>query len=157
MSYAKIFSSSIKHVLTPLLIAFLMLAVFNSNSVNSTEKEEKRHQLVIQVSTDDPRTQKIAMNNAVNLQKLYGIDNVDIEIVAYGPGLGMLSSKNEYASRIRSLVAQDITFSACMNTMNNIKKKTGKEVVLTEGVESVTAGVARIMELQEAGYAYIRP
>ncbi len=157
MSYAKIFSSSIKHVLTPLLIAFLMLAVFNSNNVNSTEKEEKRHQLVIQVSTDDPRTQKIAMNNAVNLQKLYGIDNVDIEIVAYGPGLGMLSSKNEYASRIRSLVAQDITFSACMNTMNNIKKKTGKEVVLTEGVESVTAGVARIMELQEAGYAYIRP
>ncbi len=157
MSYAKIFSSSIKHVLTPLLIAFLMLAVFNSNNVNSTEKEEKRHQLVIQVSTDDPRTQKIAMNNAVNLQKLYGIDNVDIEIVAYGPGLGMLSSKNEYASRIRSLVAQDITFSACMNTMNNIKKKTGKEVLLTEGVESVTAGVARIMELQEAGYAYIRP
>lgn len=27
------------------------------------------HKIVIQVSTDDQRTQKIAMNNAVNLQK----------------------------------------------------------------------------------------
>ena len=147
----------IKHFITPFLIAILILAVFNSNNVNSSEKEEKRHQLVIQVSTDDPRTQKIAMNNAVNLQKLYGIDNVDIEIVAYGPGIGMLASKNEYASRVRSLIAQDITFSACMNTMNNVKKKTGKAVELTEGVDSVTEGVARIMELQEAGYSYIRP
>lgn len=134
-----------------------MLAVFNTSKVNSTEKEEKRHQVVIQVSTDDPRTQKIAMNNAVNLQKLYGIDNVDIEIVAYGPGIGMLAGKNDYASRVKSLIAQDITFSACMNTMNNVKKKTGKALELTEGVESVTAGVARIIELQETGYSYIRP
>ena len=43
---------------------------------------------MIQVSTDDPRTQKIALNNAVNMQKLYGIDNITIEIVAYGPGTG---------------------------------------------------------------------
>ncbi len=157
MFKSKLLSNSIKHVLTPFLIALLMLAVFNTSIVNSTEKEEKRHQLVIQVSTDDPRTQKIAMNNAVNLQKLYGIDNVDIEIVAYGPGIGMLSSKNEYASRVKSLIAQDITFSACMNTMSNVKKKTGKDFPLTEGVESVKAGVAQIMELQEAGYSYIRP
>ena len=157
MSYSRLFSNAIKHVLTPLLIAFLMLAVMNSSSVNSSEKEEKRHQVVIQVSTDDPRTQKIAMNNAVNLQKLYGIDNVDIEIVAYGPGIGMLAGKNDYSSRIKSLIAQDITFSACMNTMDNVKKKTGKAVELTEGVESVRAGVARIIELQEAGFSYIRP
>jgi len=157
MSPAQLLSKSVRYILSPLLIALLILAVFNSTKVNSTEKEEERHQLVIQVSTDDPRTQKIAMNNAVNLQKLYGIDNVDIEIVAYGPGIGMLSSENDYASRVKSLIAQDITFSACMNTMNKVKKKTGKEFSLTEGVESVKAGVAQIMELQEAGYSYIRP
>ena len=143
-------------LLIPSIIALLLFIGFIS-SVNADKPEEKRHQVVIQVSTDDPRTQKIAMNNAVNLQKLYGIDNVDIEIVAYGPGIGMLAGENEFASRIRSLIAQDITFSACMNTMNNVKKKTGKAVELTDGVDSVTAGVARIIELQEAGYSYIRP
>ncbi len=50
-----------------------------------------KNKLVIQVSTDDARTQRIALNNAVNLQKLYGVDNIQIEIVAYGPGLGLLT------------------------------------------------------------------
>ena len=129
-----------------------------SENENKTEKiEEVKHQLVIQVSTDDLRTQKIAMNNAVNLQKLYGIDNVTIEIVAYGPGLGMLTKKSKYSSRVQSLAMQDIKFSACMNTMNKIKAKTGHLPKLTDGVDTVTAGVSRIMELQEQGYSYIRP
>lgn len=115
------------------------------------------HKLVIQVSTDDLRTQNIAMNNAVNLQKHYGMDNIAIEIVAYGPGLGMLTKKSELAQRVESLVIQDITFSACMNTMKKIEEKTGKLPALAEGVSSVTAGVARIMELQEEGYSYVRP
>ncbi len=125
--------------------------------MSGVSADEKKHHLVIQVSTDDIRTQKIAMNNAVNLQKLYGVDNVNIEIVAYGPGLKMLIGKSEHASRVKSLALQDITFSACANTMNYMKKKTGKMPVLSEGVGTVTAGVARIMELQEQGYSYIRP
>ncbi len=118
---------------------------------------DPEHKIVIQVSTDDPRTQKIALNNAVNLQKHYGVDNVAIEIVAYGPGLGLLTQKSGQADRIKSLALQDITFSACGNTMNKVSKKTGKMPVLLEGVGQVTAGVAQIMELQEKGYAYVRP
>ena len=45
-----------------------------------------KQKVVIQVSTADPLTQKIALNNAVNVQKALGMDNVDVEIVAYGPG-----------------------------------------------------------------------
>lgn len=144
----------ISPLLIPSLIALLLFIGF-INGVNAGD--DKKHQLVIQVSTDDPRTQKIAMNNAVNLQKLYGIDNVEIEIVAYGPGLVMMTEKSEFASRVKSLALQDITFSACANTMARVKEKTGHLPVLSEGVVSVTAGVARIMELQEQGYAYIRP
>ncbi|HEC19025.1 MAG TPA: hypothetical protein ENI97_06735 [Gammaproteobacteria bacterium] len=115
------------------------------------------HRIVIQVSTDDPRTQKIALNNAVNLQKLYGMDNVKIEIVAYGPGLGLLTKKSKQAKRVESLALQDITFSACSNTMKKVEKKTGKKPKLLAGVGTVKAGVARIMELQEQGYSYVRP
>ena len=134
-----------------------ILMLFVSMMIVNVAHAAKEHKLVIQVSTDDPRTQKIALNNAVNLQALYGIDNVDIEIVAYGPGLGLLTPKNKQASRVKSLALQNITFSACQNTMNKVKKKKGKLPKLTEGVTQVKAGVARIMELQEEGYAYIRP
>ena len=118
---------------------------------------EKAHKMVIQVSTNDELTQKIALNNAVNLQKLYGMDNVTIEIVAYGPGLGLLTKKSKEADRVKSLAMQNITFSACGNTMAKVEKKTGKKPQLVEGVGTVKAGVARIMALQEEGYAYLRP
>jgi len=142
---------------SPLFIPTILAVFLFIGFMSGVNADDKKHHLVIQVSTDDVRTQKIAMNNAVNLQKLYGVDNVEIEIVAYGPGLKMLIGKSEHASRVTSLALQDITFSACANTMNHMKKKSGKMPVLTEGVGTVTAGVARIMELQEQGYSYIRP
>ncbi len=135
------------------LLPALLLTVFVSGQALAGDV----HKLVIQVSTDDPRTQMIALNNAVNLQKLYGMDNVKVEIVAYGPGLWMLTDKSDQAQRVTSLAMQDITFSACGNTMAKVEKKSGKKPQLLEGVGVVKAGVGRIMELQEQGYAYIRP
>ncbi|MCZ6469973.1 MAG: DsrE family protein [Gammaproteobacteria bacterium] len=142
-------------LLKPFLL--LMLSSMLMFSAQVSADSHTKNKLVIQVSTDDPRTQKIALNNAVNLQKLYGIDNIIIEIVAYGPGLGLMTEKSIMASRVTSLAMQDITFSACGNTMKKVAKKTGKMPKLLEGVGQVTAGVARIMELQQQGYAYIRP
>ncbi len=136
-----------------LMLVFLMGTV----GIVKAADMEPAHKVVIQVSTDDARTQKIALNNAVNLQKEYGMDNVKIEIVAYGPGLSLLTDKSKQAKRVESLASQDIRFSACGNTMKGIKKKTGKEPQLIKGVKVVPAGVGRIMELQEQGYAYVRP
>ncbi len=123
----------------------------------SEETTPTHHKLIIQVSTNDIRVQQTALNNAINLQKYYGMDNIDIEIVAYGPGLRMLTTNHTLAPRVSSLIYQDIRFSACGNTMHAIKEKTGFMPKLVEGVETVRAGVARIIELQEQGYSYVRP
>lgn len=119
-----------------------------------------KHKVVIQVSSSDAKTQTIALNNAVNVHKSFGPGEVDVEIVAYGPGLSILTEnkKNKNAKRVASLAMSDITFSACGNTMKKIaKKNNGKEPKLVAGVKIVPAGVIRIMELQGKGYAYIRP
>jgi intracellular sulfur oxidation DsrE/DsrF family protein len=71
--------------------------------------------------------------------------------------LGLLTDKSKQPQRVTSLAMQDITFSACGNTMEKVAKKTGKMPVLLDGVKQVQAGVLRIMELQEQGYAYVRP
>ena len=126
-------------------------------TINVEAAEDSHHKLVIQVSSADQKAMVIALNNAVNVQKAYGMDNVDIEIVAYGPGLAMLTANHKLNKRVSSLAQQDITFSACNNTMKKIAQKTGKKPKLTEGVQVVSAGVTRIIELQEAGYSYIRP
>lgn len=139
----------------------LLPVALGLGACSTAEKKDDfgpKHKVVIQVSTDDARTQKIALNNAVNVQKAYGVDNVAIEIVAYGPGLSMLTPKDkDQATRVASLAVQGITFSACGNTMKGIAKKTGHEPKLIEGIKVVPAGVTRIIELHEQGYAYIRP
>jgi intracellular sulfur oxidation DsrE/DsrF family protein len=145
-----------KHLTTTLLPRLAMLLLLLTGAQAAVAADEV-HKLVIQVSTDDVRTQNIAMNNAVNLQKALGQNKIIIEIVAYGPGLTMLTPKSPASKRVPDLAMQNITFSACGNTKAAIERKSGKEVVLVEGVQIVQAGVLRIMELQEQGYAYVRP
>ena len=143
-----------KRILTLLFVGLITFFT----TVNAEDKvEPKVHKVVIQVSTDDMRTQKIALNNAVNLQKLYGLDNVEIEIVAFGPGITLLTDKSRQVKRVESLALQDISFSACLNSIDKLESVSGSKVVLLEGVGTVRAGVARIIELQEEGYSYIRP
>lgn len=139
-----------------LLVLFALVMAMTLYTTAHAEKDETR-KMVIQVSTDDPRTQKIALNNASNLQQAIGVDDITIEIVAYGPGLGIMTTKNELASRVKSMAVQGIKFSACNNTIKKVTKKKGKAPELVEGVQVVPAGVVRILELQEQGYAYLRP
>lgn len=133
------------------VVGFLTATFFASTAMAAD------HKVVIQVSSKDPLTQKIALNVASNVQKHYGMDNVDVEIVAFGPGLGILTKKSQQSKRVASLALSDIKFSACANTMAKVQKKSGKKPKLTEGVSIVPAGAVRIMELQEQGYSYIKP
>lgn len=144
----------------PVSILYLLLLgglLLSSQGLLAAHHEGPANKIVIQVSTDDARTQAIALNNAVNVQKALGMDNVAVEIVAYGPGLSLLTDKSKHNQRVASLAMQDITFSACGNTMKKVEKKSGHMPVLIEGVAVVPAGVLRIMELQQQGYAYVRP
>jgi len=141
-----------KKTLLKIMLAYVM--VF---SIHLFASDSMVHKVVIQVSTDDVKTQKIALNNASNLQKLYGIDNIQVEIVAYGPGLSILTKNSPHAKRVESMAMGDISFRACGNTMKKITKKTGKNPLLSDGVTVVSSGVGKIVELQEHGYVYIRP
>ncbi|HIF47379.1 MAG TPA: hypothetical protein EYG05_03405 [Candidatus Thioglobus autotrophicus] len=85
-----------------LLSIATLLFVFSAQAANP--------KYVIQISTDDSRTQKIVLNNEANLQKYYGADNVIVEIVAYSPGLGILMPKNKNASRVGELQQQGYSY-----------------------------------------------
>ena len=133
------------------VISLLLVSLYATSSFAADRK------VVIQISSKDPLTQKIVLNNAVNLQKHYGMDNIDIEVVAYGPGLSIMTKKSPLGQRIASLSHSNIKFLACGNTIKKITKKKGKAPQLVDGIAVVPAGAAYIIELQEKGYAYLRP
>jgi uncharacterized protein len=123
-----------------------------------TDIMHAKHKLLLQINSADETTHDIALNNAVNAQELLGMDNVAIEVVVYGPGMSLLTGKSSHSARVTSLAMQNVKFSACQKTLDKMAQKAdGKMPSLVEGTTTVAAGVVRIMALQEAGYAYVKP
>ncbi len=112
------------------------------------------HFVIFHISSGDGYAQKLVLNNAQNLANYYGADKVAIEVVAYGPGLRALFKESSNSKRIARMADQGITFSACANTMKAMGRDKDS---LNKNAEVVAGGVVRIMELQEAGWSYIRP
>jgi len=112
---------------------------------------------VIQVSEADPARWTLAMNNAMNLQQHYGPDKVDVVIVAYGPGLGLLLKNAKSAKRVQSLAADGVEFDACHNTMKGMARKLGHMPAMNSAAKVVPGGVVRIGDLEQKGYSYIKP
>jgi hypothetical protein len=82
-----------------------------------------------------------------------------IELVAYGPGLNMLRAdtspvKDRLVSVKQSI--PDVVFSACNNTLTAMEKAEGHPIAIVPQAGLVPAGVVRLIELQEAGYAYVK-
>lgn len=110
--------------------------------------------MVIQVSDNDPAKWNLALNNAKNIQKDLGKANVELEIVAYGPGINMLKAESEVGNRIGEAMESGVKVLACQNTMRN--QKLVKEDMLAS-IAYVPAGVIEIMQRQHQGWAYLRP
>jgi len=113
-----------------------------------------KQRVIFQVSDNDPRKWNLALNNVKNVQEDLGKDNVEIELVAYGPGLPMLKLESEVSNRIAAALAQGVNIVACENTMFNTKVK--REDMLPN-IGYVKAGVVELMQKQQQGYSYIRP
>jgi len=114
----------------------------------------QRNRIVIQVSDGDAAKWNLALNNARNLQADLGAANVEIEIVAYGPGIGMLKLDSPVASRIADAKDSGVKILACENTMKG-QKLSHSDMLADIGY--VGAGVVEIMQRQQEGWAYLRP
>ena len=130
---------------------------FSSLQVSAAEKSFAETKVVLQISDSDPFKQTLVLNVANNLIKHYGPDQVDIEIVAFGPGLRLLFAENTNAGRIQSLADNGVRFAACSNTVRGMSKILGEEPALSKNAVKVSAGVVRIMDLNNQGYQVIKP
>ena len=113
-----------------------------------------RTRIVVQVSDADPAKWNLALNNVKNVQEELGADKVDIEIVAYGPGIGMLRFDAPTNSRITEVVKSGVAVVACENTMRAQKIGVAD---MHPGLRYVRAGVVQIVRRQQEGWAYVRP
>ena len=135
-------------------VSVAALAVVALAPAAAQAQQKEHYKLVLQVSDADPAKWNLALNNAENVQQALGKDNVTVEIVAYGPGLGMLKSDSKVADRLNGALDHNVALLACGTTM---KKAKVTQADLAGGVKVVPAGVVHIMQREQAGWAYVRP
>jgi uncharacterized protein len=126
------------------------------------EGESKTHRLALHVAQNDADSMKRALGNARNAYDFYEQrgGQIAIEIIANGPGLHMLrEDTSPVKQQVRDLRAKvpQVVFAACEHTKAAMEKREGKPVPMIAEVTMVPSGVVRLMQLQDEGYAYVKP
>jgi intracellular sulfur oxidation DsrE/DsrF family protein len=126
------------------------------------QEPDKVHHLAVQVNVNDPAAMNLALNNVSNVIEYYRsrLEEVQVEVVAYGPGLHMFrDDTSPVKERIKAISQStgNVAFMACGNTQQNMQKAESKEIPLISQAKITESGVVRLMELQEKGWSYIRP
>jgi intracellular sulfur oxidation DsrE/DsrF family protein len=114
---------------------------------------DAREHVVIQVSDGDTKTWNQALNVVKNLQKAYK-GNIDVEVVAFGNGIGMLKMDSDVGNRIDETVGSGAKVVACQNTMHGRHLK--PEDMLSK-IGYVPSGVVELVKKQKEGWSVIRP
>ena len=155
-------------VTTTVLALVLSTQISSSAKISAPAKigtaanQKQPHRVAVQVDVNDPAIMNLALNNVSNMAHHYHEigEKVEIEVVAFGPGLHMLrDDTSPVKARIKSLSESmpQLAFSACGNTRENMTRAESKDIPLISQAKVVNAGVVRLMELQEQGWSYLRP
>jgi uncharacterized protein len=135
---------------------------YSSSTIPKQHVSGKTHRLILQVNSNDQAMMNLALNNATNVVQYYkdAGEKVLIEVVTFGPGLHMLredSSPVKMRIETLALSTPEISFKACGNTQENMRKAENKEITLVPQAKVVSSGVVHVMELQERGWSYVKP
>lgn len=133
------------------MLALTFVTIFG---ITGWSQEKKAHRVVFEVTSEGTEQWQAILNNVENLQKAFGKESTEVEVVAHGKGLGLLKKTNtELKDRIASLSSPTARFVACENTMRRMQVK--KEDLMSEA-GTVDSGVAEVVRKQEAGWSYIK-
>ncbi len=112
-----------------------------------------RNKALFQVTDTDPARWNLILSNINNLRDGVGSEGVEIELVAYGPGLLMLKSDSSVKQRIADALKSGVKVNCCENTMK-VMKFTQSDMLPDIGY--VPSGAVEVMKKQQQGWACIR-
>lgn len=158
--------ATLRNPVSWLLVAALSLFLLNPMLAGAAEEEESfrfpgdppEHHIVYQFNKADWEYQEHILNSISAMLTKYG-DNVEIAVVAIGPGIHVLAERPERTvpelikQRARSMAENyGVRWIACGNTMNSIGWSMED---MEDYADYVDVGAAALMELQEEGFAYV--
>ena len=135
------------------LFAAVLGAVLVLAASTSWAQKGKMHQVVFELTSENEEHWQALLNNIENVQKAFGKENTEIEVVTHGKGLGLVKNTTPLKDRVSTIAKAGARFVACENTMRRQQVK--KEDLLPQA-GTVDSGVAEVIRKQEAGWSYIK-
>lgn len=151
------FKNTLLKILTLVTGLAISMSAFSAPADSPLPETFAEHKIVLQISDFHPGKQTLVLNVAGNLLKHYAGQEVDMEIVSFGPGARLMFDGNINDTRIQTLMDAGVRFSVCGNTITNMAKKLGHEPEIRDGITRVKAGAARILQLNTAGWKLLKP
>ncbi|WP_407275934.1 hypothetical protein [Halothiobacillus sp. DCM-1] len=121
-----------------------------------TPNAEARYAL--QLSSPGADRRGMVLHVAEHILGQYPKGKVDIEIVAFGPGISLLlADNNPLMPLIAKLAKEGVRFSACGNALTHTTMALGRAPTLVPAARVVPAGIVRVHDLAVAGYFLDKP
>lgn len=95
-----------------------------------------------------------ALSNASNLQKEFGAQCVDIELVGFSSAVTLLTPMSSLGTQIKDALKAGVKLVACQNSMNKFKLTIDD---LFPGITAVPSGVGELVKRQKEGWIYLQP
>jgi intracellular sulfur oxidation DsrE/DsrF family protein len=146
--------------LTVAVVAGLVVLGALATEASHLKENPKKHKIVYHLNEPGVPKAKFVLGNIQNhIKGVGGWEGVEaLELVVHGPALKTFLTKEmdpDIKRALDGLQTQGMEFGACGNTMKVFNITLDQ---LPEGAKHLPqGGVVRVMELQERGYAYLRP
>ena len=112
------------------------------------------HRVLFALTSSDSTDWTITINNIRNLISGVAPETIQVEVVAYGPGISFLKKDSTAAADIKQFQdASHVRFVACGNAM---RAHNLTQADLVAGAEVVPAGIVEVVRKQEEGWTYIK-
>lgn len=117
------------------------------------EREVEPYRVALQLSSADPERQALVLRLADQLSRA---GNLELEVVAFGPGLSALTTDAPSHDGVGELVRRGVHFQACEQSLKELKRG-GGAMELLPVVDHVPSGVVRLADLTREGYTLVAP
>ncbi|HVP37886.1 MAG TPA: DsrE family protein [Candidatus Saccharimonadales bacterium] len=122
-----------------------------------TSPASAKDRVLFQWAEGDSMGQLVMTIHANNLLDAVGQDNVELEIITYGPAVFAVTTtrpQTKFADRIKKLTERGVQFRVCHNAMNILGVKDGELLPI---VSTVPSAMGEIIKRHDEGWQILKP
>ncbi|MFH2124223.1 MAG: DsrE family protein [Pseudomonadota bacterium] len=115
-----------------------------------------QYKAVFHVDQNDEQVFNLALNNVINLLNAIPGQEHTLIVLLNGPAVSLMAWDDvaTFLERIQGLVSQGVCFQVCENALNRFEVSRNN---LIAECQVIPAGIVGLIDLQNQGFAYIKP